>query len=47
MIRFERLMFKISKITFLVDEVIQYLPDEKAFGHGTMYCAHPNLMGDL
>ena len=35
------------KITYPGDELINCLPDEKAFGHVTKYYVHPKLVEDL
>ena len=35
------------KVTYLVNELIKCLPDDKAFGHATKYCAHPKHLEGL
>ena len=35
------------KFTYIVNGLIKYLPDDKAFGYKTKYCAHPKHLEDL
>ena len=35
------------KISYLVNELIKCLPDDKAFGHAAKDCAHPKHLDDL
>ena len=36
-----------NEVIYPVDEMLKWLPNEKAWGHVTKYCAHPKLIEDL